>query len=76
MASTRALSGDKTPSASSGLVNEVSAGGRVERVLPTTTDHCPVSGRVVWASLSGDLIHQSRRAGWGLRSGVTKRSSH
>jgi hypothetical protein len=52
-------------------VNEVSAGGRVERVLPTTTDRCPVSGRVVWASLSGDLIHQSRRAGWGLRSGVT-----
>jgi len=57
---------DETPSASCGSVNEVSAGGRVKRPHPMTRVLHPVSGQVVCSSRSGNLIHQSRQAGWGL----------
>ena len=57
------------------MVNEVAAGGRTERLFPITTVRHSVSGRVVWSSRSGDLIHQSRQAGWGLARYSTDRLS-
>ena len=57
------------------MVNEVSAGGRAKRLCAVTTVRQPVSARVVWSSRSGDLIHRSRQAGWGLARCSTDRLS-
>ena len=52
-----------------------SLGGCRKRPDPVTTVLHPVSGRVVCSSRSGDLIHRSRQAGWGLACGSTNRLS-
>ena len=66
MAKPRCLESQQDPIRLERMVNEVAAGGRTEPLFPITTVRHPESGRVVSSSRSGDLIHQSRQAGWGL----------